>query len=237
MAPFLLVLFLSLFGWSIYGLVRARRSHAEALRIARRMSEARRTSIQDAPETCLVIITGKASSAAPDLVTPPFSGGDALWARAWLQTDVGDLITEWIRQVDEIMVDDGSGRIARVDLGSVRVRLPGQEVAGSENAERIERYLAYVGHRRGKSTGFEYESVLRPNDTVSVMGRVGLPKGGYRTGSNVLRFSQGEEVLLFDAGEEPRAREISGRLMGCAVFGIVFSALAALITLLTMLEG
>ncbi len=237
MAPFLLLVFVSFLGWSVYGLVRARRTRAEALRVQRLVREARHTSIQDAPEAGRIVVSGKATESGSELVTAPFSGESALWARAWLQTNVGDLIEEWIERVDEIIVDDGSGRIARLDPSAVRIRLPERSVGGSENAQRIADYLTARGFSRsGKTGGFEYESALRPGDHVSVMGTVAAVEAGYRSSSADLRFSDSDEIVLFDPMLEPSASATADKLVGCAIFGIVFFALASLVTLAVMIQ-
>jgi hypothetical protein len=235
MAWFALLLFVSFLGWSIYGWLRSKRSLTEAGRIQERLREAARTSIREAPASGRIVISGHVQSATGDVVTAPFSGGEALWARARLKTNIGDVMEEWTRQVGEIVVDDGSGRVARVDPSSVRMRLSERSADGSEASERIAAFLASTG--KASRSGFAYESVLRPGDHASVMGSVARSDAGYRQGSDALRFSSDDEPVLFDPMVEPTAEETARRLMGCALFGVVLFAIAAAITLAILIRG
>lgn len=235
MAFFFLILFITFLGWSIYGLVHAKRSLAEAERVRARMDDAVWTRIHDAPATGRIVVSGEAGSSGAALVEAPFTGGDALWARARLQTNVGSVVREWTESVDEIVIDDGSGRVARVSASDVRVRLPERSV-GAGNSERIARYLTRQGWTdNSESSQFEYESVLRPGDTVSVMGRVAAPNAGYRDSDGALRFATSDEILLFDSAAEPSAPAEARRKVGCAIFGIVVFALAIAVTILQLI--
>jgi hypothetical protein len=231
MTWFFMLLFVSFLGWSSYGWVRARRALARARQIREQLGETARTSIRDAPVSGRIVISGRARSAADALVTAPFSGGEALWARAWLQTNVGGVIREWVEEVDEIVIDDGSGRIARVEPSKLAIRLAERSVGDAENAERIGRYLANWGSSR---SGFPYESVLRPDEHVSVMGSVAPSQAGYRESDDALRFSNDDEILMFDSMLEPGATERAQRLAGCALFGVVAFAIATAVTIAAM---
>jgi hypothetical protein len=234
MGFFVLICLVSFLGWSIYGLVHSRRRLAEAQRVAHELSVARWTSIRDAPASGRVVISGTASAAEGAHVSAPFSGGDALWARAWLQTNVGDVVQEWVERVDTIVIDDRSGRVAKVDLDAVRVRLAEHGVSGGDDRERIAAYLTNQGRARGESGNFAYESVLRPSDVVSVMGSVAAADVGYRQSDDALRFSGEDEILVFDSALEPSAPDTAWGLVGCAIFGIVLFSLGILVTLAKM---
>src|SRR5690349_3292490 len=90
----------------IYALGRARSARAEALRVQRILEEVAPTRIADAKAASKIHITGRVAGKDGAVVTAPFTGGDAVWARASLHTNVGQIVKEWIESVDTLVIDD-----------------------------------------------------------------------------------------------------------------------------------
>lgn len=216
----------------IYALGRARLARVEALRVQQILEETPPTRIADAPGAGRIHITGRVTGKGGSVVTAPFTGGDAVWARASLHTNVGQIVKEWIESVDTLVIDDGSGRVVHVRPRGANLRLPSVNLGGAGHGDRIAAYLDGRGWKQGEDTTyFEYESALRPGETISAIGTARAPEGAYReNGAAISLAADDGELLLFDAEEEMKSPEQQRSNAGCATFGILFFALAMLVT-------
>lgn len=221
----------SFLGMCVYALGRARSARAEALRVQRILEEVAPARIADAKMAGRIHITGRVAGKDGAVVTAPFTGGDAVWARASLHTNVGQIVKEWIESVDTLVIDDGSGRVAHVRPRGANLRLPRVNLGGAGHGERIAAYLDGRGWDRGDDTYFACESALRPGETISAIGTARASEGAYRENGATVSLSADEgELLLFDADEEMKNPEQQRSNAGCATFGIIFFALAMVIT-------
>jgi hypothetical protein len=226
-------------GMCIYARVKATRSLAEDLRVRSLVDAAQLTTVRDAPLEGSILLSGRVSGAASALVTAPFSGDDVLWARAAARSNVGSLIDEWIRSVDEIVLDDGSGRVASLRLAGAAVRLDEVNVsgAGSETTQRIAAFLASTGRPPSTSSRhvaeFYYEAALRPGDTISILATVATGAGeAYRASGGALTLTnEAGELLLFDGDKDAGAPALHRGYIRAANFGIAFFGLATLISI------
>lgn len=222
----------SFLGMCVYALGRARLGRAEALRVQQILEEIAPTRIADAPAAGKIHVTGRVTGKGGAVVTAPFTGGDAVWARASLHTNIGQVVKEWIESVDTLVIDDGTGRVVHVRPRGANLRLPRVNLGGAGHEERIAAYLDGRGWKKGEDdTHFEYESALRPGETISAIGTARAPEGAYRESGAAISLSADDgELLLFDADEEMKNPEQQRSNAGCATFGIVFFALAMLVT-------
>ncbi|MFS8067529.1 MAG: hypothetical protein ACMG6S_14295, partial [Byssovorax sp.] len=164
----ILMILASFLGMCIYALGRARLGRAEALRVQQILEETAPTRIADAPAAGRIHVTGRVTGKGGAVVTAPFTGGDAVWARASLRTNIGQVVKEWIESVDTVVIDDGSGRVVHVRPGGANLRLPRVNLGGAGHEDRIKAYLHEHGWTQGEDTTyFEYESALRPGETIS----------------------------------------------------------------------
>ena len=131
----------------------------------------------------------------------------------------------------EIVLDDGSGRVARIDPRAVRFRLPlPYSDAGQDGRQQVESWLKGAGAPR-------VADYLAAQGRVSVMGTVQTADAGHREAAPALRFSTREEIVRFDPLLEPGASVRERLMLGCAVVGMVVFALATGVTLAAALRG
>jgi len=221
-------------GLCVYALVRARAALAETRRIRALTAAATPTLIRDAPTSGAVIFSGRVAGAGGAVVRAPFTGEEVLWARAVAQSNVGAVINEWVVNVDAIVLDDRSGRVASVELGGADVRLPTQSVTSSDAERRIADFFESIGRSPG-SGEFYYQAVLRPDDTRSVLATIPTARGGYRDSAAALTLSsRAGELVIFDEATESADPALRQRYIGAAIFGIVF--FGALTAILAMIE-
>lgn len=221
-------------GLCVYALVRARAALAEARRIGELTAAATQTRIRDVPAEGRVILSGRVAGAGGAVVQAPFSGEPALWARAVAQSNVGAVIDEWVVNVDSIVLDDGSGRVANVELGGANVRLETHSATGSETQRRIADFFESIGRAPG-SGEFHYEAVLRPGETVSVLGTIPSAGGGYRDNAAAVALSsRAGELIVYDEARESADPALRQRYIRMATFGILF--FGAITLLLTLVE-
>lgn len=200
-------IFSTFFALCVYAIVVNRSSLVEDERVRRTLASAPEMKIAQADGE--VILTGRAAAKDGSTVTAPFSGGDALWARARVQTNIGQVVNERIVSVDAMVLDDGSGR-AIVAMKDATVRLESESVKAPQGVT-------------GEAE-FTYESVLRPGDTISVLGTP-TRTGSYR--DNTIDVSA---ITIFDRDREEKQPEQRRRAIGCATFGALCFGLAALVS-------
>jgi hypothetical protein len=228
-------LFASILLLCIFAIVKQRRTLAEEQRIQRLLAEAPSTRIADAPSSGRVRISGQATSADGSIRTAPFTGDAALWSSAELHTNVGSVVEQWPAAVPELVIDDGSGRVARVPTRDAEFRIPAKSAASSDNRARIAAFLASQDYQQSpQSTYFEYEAVLRPGDYVDVVGTVSEPDGGYRASGAgpIVVVGDSDGLFVVDSAWEASNPERIQRGISCAIAGAVVSAAALLITVL-----
>jgi hypothetical protein len=209
------------FGMCVYAIAVNRAALRDHRRLQKLISEARRTRIADAPMEQPIILTGRARGKDDAVVATPFTGVDALWARARVQTNIGQVVHELVESVDAIVIDDGSG-CAIVRLAGADVRRSDASVQG--HRDRITGVLSARG--MSDAGNFTYEAVLSPGDNVSVLGRAGSTSG-YRESAKALEL--GGDVTIFDpllVGVEHKLRQ---RYIGCATYGAIAFGLATLL--------
>ncbi|MBI5536999.1 MAG: hypothetical protein HY898_30035 [Deltaproteobacteria bacterium] len=229
---FILLILATFLGMCVYALFRARKTQADAMQFQTLLGEVRLTRIADTPADGRVHLSGRVTGKGGATVSAPFTGDDAVWARATLQSNIGQVAKEWIESVATIVVDDGSGKVVHLQPLEAKVRLPEVCVSGAGHADRIAAYLAAQEWKPGPDTTyFEYESALRPGDTISVLGTVRGRGAAYRESAATLELSAEDgELVIFDADEEKKLPEASRRNAGCAMYGIAFFAIAMIVT-------
>ncbi len=84
-----LATFLGMCGRALH---RARQAQVEALHLQALIDEAAATPIVDAPSAGRIHVIGRVTGESGAVVTAPFTGGDAVRARATLQTNVGQIV-------------------------------------------------------------------------------------------------------------------------------------------------
>lgn len=222
-------------GMSVHFLVGARRGLAEALRVQKIVSETTTTRVADAPTAGRIHITGRATGLGGEVVRAPFTGVDALWAHVSVRSNIGQISEEWTVAVDELEIDDGSGRLARVRLEGATVRVPDVSVQGEGHDARIAAYLREQGRASddGESSGFAYQATLVPGQVLSVIGAAQPREGAYRESGAALSISaDAGELLLFDPASERARLEAERGMAGCSTFGIVVLTVAMIVTAL-----
>jgi hypothetical protein len=230
---FLLLLFVSISWMCVYARVRSRKALAEDLRIERLTRESSVTTIRDAPARGRILVRGKVRGAGGARVTAPFTGDDALWARAVLQTNVGGVIKEWIESVEELLVDDDSGRTARVRVRGAMMRFDTQSVSGGAYSDNIASYLASHGFTPSTQTAaFEYQALLVPGDFVNVLATVVERDADYRSNADTLSLSADDgELIVFNPSTESGEAEKHRRYIGCAGYGIAVGVIGTVLML------
>ncbi len=207
------------------GVVSARSSRRTVLGFDAKLKAARWTRISDAGPGARVVIAGRVVDGGGQSITAPFSGDAAVWARARAQSNVGTEIDSWVRRVEEITIDDGSGCTARVPLDGAVVKLDGGPFTDSK---KVSEYFDRIERSPG-SGEFHYEAVLRVGDSVSVLGTVAAVDT-YRTNAKLVTLHAGDDDLaLFDRSTQAWKPEGSRYLLRLAWFGV---ALFAAITVL-----
>jgi hypothetical protein len=145
------------------------------------------------------------------------------------------VVERWAEGVAELVIDDGSGRLARVPIADANFRMAAKSVGSSDNRDRIKAFLASRDYQPSpRSTTFEYETVLRPGDYVDVVGAVSQPEGGYRESgaSPVVVVGGTDGLFVFDSAWEASNPARHQRGISCAIAGAVVFAAALLVTVL-----
>jgi hypothetical protein len=127
------------------------------------------------------------------------------------------VIDRYVRAVDAIVVDDGSGNFATVHLAGATFQMTEQSLFQSSPvpSER--------GSRPSSPAEFYSEATLRSGDRILVVGTRAPSHGdAYRgTSASIALTSAAGELLLFDRMTETEAHRRQVRLanVGIAVFG------------------
>jgi hypothetical protein len=237
------MVFLTFLGLCVYGRSRAHVALTEALRLRKLVYAAKATSIRDAPPEGSIVITGVATGADGAVVRAPFTSADVLWARASVREGVA-VVEEFVRAVDAIEIDDGSGCVATVHLAGATVRITEQSLSGV-SSERNREIAAFVASSRlptstprsaRSPSEFYSEAALRPGDRISVLAtRAPADGAGYResAASISLTSAAGGLLLLFDGAIESGAPkrhhdQIRVANVGIALFGFASAVSIAL---------
>jgi hypothetical protein len=220
---------------SVYAIIHARKNLAEDLRIKRLLDKTPMTTIADAPSHGRVLIRGKVRSATGGMVAAPFTGIDALWARAAMQDGMGNVNRDFIETVEVLQVDDESGRVAHVPVRGANMRF---ELKSVTHRQLVKPYLATQGIPANTDLGVPYEAALPVDALVNVLGSVAETDDGYRTSSDVLVLSPGQgELIVFDPFDESGEASKHRRYLGCATKAIIGSALTCVVLLYLLLRG
>jgi len=217
-------------GYSVYGLVRARRSGKASEAAWERQLASPRMPIAEAPAGDSVCIRGRVTPSTGDPILTPFSGQPALWVKSSFQNNIGQSRDEWVEHVDAVDIDDGSGKIATVPLAGAVVRAVENQVEG--NGPRVQGVTAT--RNPGRSV-WPYESLILPGDAIEVTGPTLEDDGEYRSEPR-LRFSDSQgAVQIARIGDEGKMAADAKRNAGCATFALVVSSVVFAIALVRTL--
>jgi hypothetical protein len=152
-----------------------------------------------------------------------------------VQTNIGHVLTELLDVPDEIVLDDGSGRVARVALKGATVRM--EEKSFSADSKRISGLVQARGYVPSKDGGeFYWESCVRPGDVVSIAGTIAPREGGYRDAAEVVLTSDAGALIVFDAELEREKLATHRSGMKLAIFFAIVGALGTAISLYVVMK-
>ena len=247
----LLLVCATLWALCLYALVRARRAWMEGERHREQLRRMGITRIADARGGDRVLVSGRVAGLDGAVVPALFTGRAALHARSTAQTGAGYVRGEWVRRVDGITLDDGSGTIATVrtveavvQMSDARVdstTLPPEAKDELDGAGLAYVYGAAPSPFRSGTTGGAFhlrESVLCAGERVSVIGAADPGGPVDRNGTRMLSLSSdGGGLLVFDPDDELIAARLQRGALRLAKTGVVVFGIAALCAAWCALHG
>lgn len=200
-----LLVFLAIDGYAVYGAARGALKWSRARAQLARMSATTDTPVAEAPTSGVVELVGQAIPAdRASVLEAPLSGIECVWWRVSIE-ESGGSGTRVAERSDgrDFLLDDGSGPLARVRMSTAKVAGTARHTAATRT-ERTKRFLAEYGIEPGGKKLLWFEEYIEARANVYVLGMASLPdtpKGVEELGGP-FRSSHSRERLVVHAPDD-----------------------------------